>query len=163
MVLAAVVLKLAVYGTLRILIPFFPEATAFFSPYVQAISLITILVGSVITIRQTDMKCLVAYSSIVHMGVVTLGLFSNDLLGLQGGYILSLAHGLVSPAMFYIVGAIMYDYYGSRAIRYYRGLTAYAPLLSIFMGLFSFANIATPLSMNFVGEFLALAGTMKDN
>lgn len=163
MLLAGVVLKLAAYAAIRILIPFFPETTVLFSPYVQGICLITLIMGSLITIRQTDIKCLVAYSSICHMSIVILGLFSNDLLGLQGGYTLSLAHGLVSPALFYIVGSITYDYFGTRVLRYYRGLTQYAPLLSIFMAFFTFANIGTPLSLNFVGEFLALTGTTLNN
>jgi len=163
MILAGIVLKLAVYLIMRILIPLLPEATVFFTPFVQTLALITLIIGSLITIRQTDVKCLVAYSSIVHMAVVTLGVFSNDLLGLEGAYILSLAHGLVSPALFYMVGSIIYDYYGTRVIRYFRGLTTYAPILSIFFAFFTFANIATPLSINFIGEFLCLAGTTSNN
>jgi NADH-ubiquinone oxidoreductase chain 4 len=163
MVLAGIVLKLAVYLIMRVLIPLLPEATAYFTPFLQSLALITIIMGSLITIRQTDVKCLVAYSSVVHMAVVCLGIFSNDLLGIEGAYILSLAHGLVSPALFFIVGSILYDYYGTRIIRYYRGLANYAPLLSLFFGFFTFANMSTPLTINFVGEFLCLYGATANH
>ncbi|KAK9893145.1 hypothetical protein P389DRAFT_184679 [Cystobasidium minutum MCA 4210] len=120
-VLAGLILKLAVYGFLRILIPLLPEATAYFSPLVQTIAVITLVYSSLTTLRQTDFKCLVAYSSIAHMSVVVAGIFSNTVQGIEGGIMLSIAHGFVSPALFMLVGGVLYDRFHTRVIRYYRG------------------------------------------
>jgi len=148
MVLAGLILKLATYGFLRVLIPFFPEATSYFSPLVQTIAVITLIYSSLTTLRQTDFKVLVAYSSIAHMSVVVIGLFSNTLQGIEGGILLSIAHGLVSPALFFCVGGILYDRYHSRLIRYYRGLTQYMPIFSGLFFLFILGNMSTPLTVN---------------
>ncbi len=158
-VLAGLILKLAVYGFLRILIPLLPEATSYFSPLVQTIAVITLVYSSLTTLRQTDFKCLVAYSSIAHMSVVVAGVFSNTIQGIEGGIMLSIAHGFVSPALFMIVGGVLYDRYHTRVIRYYRGLTLYMPLLATFFFVFTIANMGTPTTANWVGEFLALNGT----
>ncbi len=160
-VLAGLILKLAVYGFLRILIPLLPEATSYFSPLVQTIAVITLIYSSLTTLRQTDFKCLVAYSSIAHMSVVVAGVFSNTIQGIEGGIMLSIAHGFVSPALFMIVGGVLYDSYHTRTIRYYRGLALYMPVLSVFFLLFTIANAGTPLTSNWVGEFLSLAGTFQ--
>lgn len=109
MVLAGLVLKLATYGCLRILIPLLPEATAYFTPLVYTFSIISVIYASLSALRQTDFKCLVAYSSIAHMGVVMLGLFSNTVQGIEGALLLSIGHGFVSPALFFIVGSVIYD------------------------------------------------------
>jgi NADH-ubiquinone oxidoreductase chain 4 len=109
MVLAGLILKLATYGFLRVLIPFLPEATSYFSPLVQTIAVVTLVYSSLTTLRQTDFKVLVAYSSIAHMSVVVIGLFSNTLQGIEGAILLGIAHGIVSPAMFMCVGGILYD------------------------------------------------------
>lgn len=160
-VLAGLILKLAVYGFLRILIPLLPEATSYFSPLVQTIAVITLVYSSLTTLRQTDFKCLVAYSSIAHMSVVVVGIFSNTIQGIEGGIMLSIAHGFVSPALFMLVGGVLYDSFHTRTIRYYRGLTLYMPVFSIFFLLFTIANAGTPLTSNWVGEFLALSGTFQ--
>jgi NADH-ubiquinone oxidoreductase chain 4 len=148
MILAGLILKLATYGFLRVLIPFLPEATSYFSPLVQTIAVITLIYSSLTTLRQTDFKVLVAYSSIAHMSVVVIGLFSNTIQGIEGAILLSIAHGLVSPAMFFCVGGILYDRYHTRVIRYYRGLTLYMPVFSAIFFLFILGNMGTPLTVN---------------
>ena len=161
MILAGLILKLATYGFLRVLIPFLPEATSYFSPLVQTIAVVTLIYSSLTTLRQTDFKVLVAYSSIAHMSVVVIGLFSNTLQGIEGAILLGIAHGIVSPAMFMCVGGILYDRYGTRNIRYYRGLTQYMPLFSAIFFLFILGNMSTPLTLNWTGELLALTGAIQ--
>ncbi len=158
-VLAGLILKLAVYGFLRILIPLLPEATSYFSPLVQTIAVITLVYSSLTTLRQTDFKCLVAYSSIAHMSVVVVGVFSNTIQGIEGGLMLSIAHGFVSPALFMLVGGVLYDRYHTRVIRYYRGMTSYMPIFAGLFFAFTVANMGTPTTANWIGEFLALNGT----
>lgn len=159
--LAAVILKLATYGFLRVLLPFFPDATNFFMPIVQTIAIITLIYSSLVTIRQTDLKALVAYSSVAHMAVVILGIFSNTEQGIEGALILSLAHGFVSPALFICVGGVLYSRYHTRIIKYYRGMVLSMPVFTIIFLLFSLFNAAAPLSANFVGEFLSLTGVFQ--
>ena len=162
-ILASLILKLATYGYMRILIQFLPDATSYFSPLVQTIAVITLIYASLATLRQTDFKALVAYSSIGHMAVVVLGLFSNTIQGIDGALLLSIAHGVVSPALFILVGGVLYDRYHTRTIRYYRGMTAYMPLFSIMFFVFTIFNAAVPLSANWAGEFLCLAGAFQRN
>ncbi len=162
-ILAGLILKLATYGYMRILIQFLPDATSYFSPLVQTIAVITLIYASLATLRQTDFKALVAYSSIGHMAVVVLGLFSNTIQGIDGALLLSIAHGVVSPALFILVGGVLYDRYHTRTIRYYRGITAYMPLFSIMFFVFTIFNAAVPLSANWAGEFLCLAGAFQRN
>lgn len=140
-VLAGLILKLAVYGFLRILIPLLPEATEYFSPFVQTMAVITLVYSSLTTLRQTDFKCLVAYSSIAHMSVVVAGVFSNTIVGIEGGIMLSIAHGFVSPALFMLVGGVLYDRYHTRVIRYYRGMTTYMPVFAALFFAFTVANM----------------------
>lgn len=158
-VLAGLILKLAVYGFLRVLIPLLPEATSYFSPFVQTIAVITLVYSSLTTLRQTDFKCLVAYSSIAHMSVVVAGLFSNTVQGIEGAIMLSIAHGFVSPALFMLVGGVLYDRFHTRVIRYYRGMVLYMPIFATMFVLFTIANAGTPLTANWIGEFLSLTGT----
>lgn len=148
MILAGLILKLATYGFLRVLIPFLPEATSYFSPLVQTIAVVTLIYSSLTTLRQTDFKVLVAYSSIAHMAVVVIGVFSNTVQGIEGAILLGIAHGIVSPAMFFCVGGILYDKYHTRVIRYYRGLTQYMPVFSTLFFLFILGNMSTPLTLN---------------
>lgn len=162
-VLAGVILKLSAYGYMRILLQFLPDASSYFSPLVQTIAVITIVYASLVTIRQTDFKKLVAYSSVAHISVVVLGLFSNTVQGIEGAILLSIAHGFVSPALFFLVGGVLYDRYHTRTIRYYRGLTAYIPLFSVFFFLFTIFNAAVPLSANWAGEFMSLSGIFQQN
>lgn len=160
-ILAGLILKLATYGYLRILINFMPDATAYFSPLVQTIAVITLIYSSLATLRQTDFKALVAYSSIGHMAVVVLGLFSNTIIGIEGAIALSIAHGVISPAMFILVGGVLYDRFHTRVIRYYRGVTVYMPVFSALFFVTTAFNMAVPLSLNWIGEFMSLAGIFQ--
>lgn len=162
-ILAGVILKLSLYGFLRIILQFLPDATYYFSPLVQTIAVISIIYASFCTIRQTDFKKLVAYSSVAHIGVVVLGIISNTVQGIQGAIMLGIAHGFVSPALFFLCGAVLYDRYHTRTIRYYRGITNYIPIFSIFFFLFTIFNAAVPLTVNWIGEFIALTGIFQRN
>jgi NADH-ubiquinone oxidoreductase chain 4 len=162
-ILAATILKLASYGMLRILINFFPDASNYFSPFVQTLAVITIIYASLATIIQQDTKGLIAYSSISHMGVVVLGIFSNSIQGIEGAILLALAHGFVSPALFICVGGILYDRFHSREIMYYRGLVLVMPVFTILFFIFILCNTGIPLSLNFLGEQLSLLGIWNRN
>nr|YP_010192410.1 NADH dehydrogenase subunit 4 [Amanita sinensis]QZN08147.1 NADH dehydrogenase subunit 4 [Amanita sinensis] len=162
-ILAATILKLATYGYLRVLINFLPDATNYFSPLIQTVAVIAIIYASLSTIIQQDTKRLIAYSSIAHMGVVVLGLFSNTIQGIEGGILLALAHGFVSPALFICVGGIIYDRTGTRIINYIRGLVTYMPVFTILFFVFTIANTGIPLSLNFLGEQLSLIGIWQQN
>ena len=157
-ILAATILKLATYGYLRVLINFLPDATHYFSPLVQTIAVITIIYASLATIVQQDTKALIAYSSIGHMGVVLLGLFSNTIQGIEGAILLALAHGFVSPALFICVGGVIYERTGTRIINHIRGLVTYMPVFTILFFIFTLCNTGIPLSLNFLGEQLSLIG-----
>jgi NADH-ubiquinone oxidoreductase chain 4 len=156
--LAATILKFATYGYLRVLINFLPDATNYFSPLIQTIAIITLIFASLATIIQQDTKALIAYSSIAHMSVVILGLFSNTIQGIEGALLLALAHGFVSPALFICVGGIIYDRIGTRIINYVRGLVTYMPVFTILFLIFTLSNTGIPLTLNFLGEQLSLIG-----
>jgi len=162
-ILAATILKLATYGYIRVLIQFLPDATNYFNPLIQTIAVITIIYASLSTIIQQDTKRLIAYSSVAHMGVVVLGLFSNTIQGIEGAILLALAHGFVSPALFICVGGIIYDRTGKRIINYIRGLATYMPVFTILFFVFTFCNTGIPLSLNFLGEQLSLIGIWQQN
>ena len=156
--LAATILKFATYGYLRVLINFLPDATNYFSPLIQTIAIITLIYASLATIIQQDTKALIAYSSIAHMSVVILGLFSNTIQGIEGAILLALAHGFVSPALFICVGGVIYDRTGTRIIHYIRGLVTYMPVFTILFFIFTLSNTGIPLTLNFLGEQLSLIG-----
>jgi NADH-ubiquinone oxidoreductase chain 4 len=156
--LAATILKFATYGYLRVLINFLPDATNYFSPLIQTIAIITLIYASLATIIQQDTKALIAYSSVAHMSVVILGLFSNTIQGIEGAILLALAHGFVSPALFICVGGIIYDRTGTRIIHYIRGLVTYMPVFTILFFIFTLSNTGIPLTLNFLGEQLSLIG-----
>jgi NADH-ubiquinone oxidoreductase chain 4 len=162
-ILAATILKLATYGYLRVLINFLPDASNFFGPLVQTFAIIAIIFASLSTIIQQDTKRLIAYSSIAHMGVVVLGLFSNNIQGIEGAILLAIAHGFVSPALFICVGGIIYERTGTRIINYIRGLATYMPIFSIMFFIFTLCNTGIPLSLNFLGEQLSLIGIWERN
>lgn len=162
-VLAALVLKLATYGYIRILLPILPNASIYFIPLIQLISIITILYSALSTLRQTDIKQLVAYSSVAHIAVVVGGLFSNNIQGIQGAILLSLAHGFVSGAIFILVGGILYDRFHNRTLIYFKGLSLTMPIFSSILFIFILANIGTPLTVNWLGEFLAIFGLFYNN
>lgn len=161
--LAGVILKLAIYGILRLLIPNFTDATMYYLPGVYVLALITIVYTSLVTLRQTDLKVIIAYSSISHLGVCILGVFANNLIGIEGSLLLCIAHGFVSPALFIIVGGILYDRYHNRLVYYYQGLSSFMPILAIYLVFFSFCNVGTPLSINFLGEFLSFIGAFQSH
>jgi len=161
--LAATILKLATYGYLRVLINLLPDATNYFSPLVQTFAIISLIYASFSTIIQQDTKRLIAYSSVAHMAVVVLGLFSNTLVGIEGAILLAIAHGFVSPALFICVGGIIYDRTGTRIINYIRGLVTYMPVFTILFFIFTLANTGIPLTLNFLGEQLSLIGIWQIN
>jgi NADH-ubiquinone oxidoreductase chain 4 len=161
--LAATILKLATYGYLRVLINFLPDATNYFSPFLQTIAVVTIVYASLSTIVQQDSKRLIAYSSISHMGIVVLGLFSNSIIGIEGAILLGIGHGLVSPALFICVGGIIYDRAHTRIIQNIRGLANFMPVFTIFFFVFTLANAGVPLTLNFLGEQLSLLGIWERN
>ena len=161
--LAATILKLATYGYLRVLINFLPDATNYFSPLIQTIAIISLIYASFSTIIQQDTKRLIAYSSVAHMAVVVLGLFSNNLQGIEGAILLAIGHGFTSPALFICVGGIIYDRTGTRIINYIRGLAIYMPVFTILFFIFTLCNTGIPLSINFLGEQLSLLGIWQQN
>jgi NADH-ubiquinone oxidoreductase chain 4 len=160
-ILAAVILKLATYAYLRIMISFLPDATHYYSPLLQGICIITLIYASLSALRSHDSKALVALSSISHCALIVLGLFSNTIIGIEGGILVSLGHGFISPALFIIVGGIIYNRVHSRVIQYIRGLTTYMPLLGIFFLVFALANASIPLTTGWVGEQMTLIGLFE--
>ena len=148
---------------LRVLINLLPDATNYFSPLILTVAIISLIYASFSTIIQQDNKRLIAYSSVAHMAVVVLGLFSNNLQGIEGGILLAIGHGFTSPALFICVGGIIYDRTGTRIINYIRGLATYMPLFTIFFFIFTLCNTGVPLSINWIGEVLSLMGIWKQN
>lgn len=161
-ILAGILIKLGGYGFIRFTLPLFPDASYFFSPLVFTLSILGVLYASLTTIRQTDLKRIIAYSSVSHMAIVTLAIFTFTAIGIEGSIFLQLAHGIVSSALFILV-TVLYDRYHSRLVKYYSGVVITMPLfVSIFL-FFTLANIAVPLSCNFIGEFLCLLATFQIN
>ncbi len=156
-ILAGVLLKLGGYGFIRFSLPMFPEASAQFAWLVFALSMIAVVYTSLVALVQADMKKLIAYSSVAHMAIVTVGLFAFNVQGLEGAMIIMLSHGLVSGALFLCVGVI-YDRLHTREIARYGGLAINMPYYALFFLLFTMASIGLPGTSGFVGEFLALAG-----
>jgi NADH-quinone oxidoreductase subunit M len=156
-ILAGVLLKMGGYGFIRFSLPMFPEASAQLAWLVFALSMIAVVVTSLIALVQHDMKKLIAYSSVAHMAIVTLGLFAFNVQGLEGAMIVMLSHGLVSGALFLCVGVI-YDRLHTREIARYGGLSINMPRYALFFLLFTMASIGLPGTSGFVGEFLSLAG-----
>ncbi len=156
-ILAGVLLKLGGYGFIRFSLPMFPEASAQWAWLVFALSMIAVVYTSLVALVQSDMKKLIAYSSVAHMAIVTVGLFAFNVQGLEGAMIVMLSHGLVSAALFLCVGVI-YDRLHTREIARYGGLAINMPYYALFFLLFTMASIGLPGTSGFVGEFLALAG-----
>lgn len=160
--LAGVLIKLGSYGFIRFCLPILPEGSKFFAPLVFTLAVLAIVYASLTTLRQTDLKRIIAYSSVGHMGVVMLGIFSFSVVGIEGSIFLQIAHGLVSSALFISV-TILYDRFHTRLVKYYRGMTITMPIFSFFFLFFTLANIGTPLTCNFVGEFLSLLAAFEVN
>lgn len=162
MLLAGVLLKLGTYGFIRFSLPLFPEASFFFAPFVHSLCVIGIIYASLTAIRQSDIKRIVAYTSVAHMNVVVLGVFSFSVMGIEGSILQSLSHGFVATGLFFSVGVI-YERHKTRVVRYYGGLTQTMPLYTAVFFFFTVANIGFPGTSNFIGEFLILAGLFKVN
>jgi len=161
-ILAAILLKMAGYGFIRFSLGLFPVASELFTPLVYTLSLIAIVYTSLVALMQEDMKKLIAYSSVAHMGFVTLGIFTITQQGIEGSIIQMISHGLISAALFLCVG-VVYDRVHSRLIKTYGGLVSVMPKYSILFMLFTLAAIGLPGTSGFVGEFLILMGAFKDN
>jgi len=155
--LAGILLKLGVYGFIRYSLFLFPKASLYFTPLVYVLSLLGILYASLTALRQTDIKRIIAYSSIAHMNLVTLGIFSYNSIGIEGAIMQSVSHGFVSGGLFFIIG-ILYNRYHSRFVYYYGGLVHTMPLYSFAFLVLTMANIALPGTSSFVGEFMLLCG-----
>jgi NADH-quinone oxidoreductase subunit M len=161
-VLAAIMLKLGAYGFLRFSLPITPDAARELDWFIIAISLVAVVYIGFVALVQTDMKKLVAYSSIAHMGFVTLGLFIFNQIGVEGAIVQMISHGFVSGAMFYCIG-VMYDRMHSRNIADYGGVVNTMPRFAAFMMLFAMANAGLPATSGFVGEFYVILGAVKYN
>ena len=159
-ILAGVLLKLAGYGFLRFSLPMFPVASAEFAWLIFALSMIAVVYTSLVALVQSDMKKLIAYSSVAHMAIVTIGLFAFNGQGLEGAVIVMLSHGLVSGALFLCVG-VVYDRLHTREIARYGGLSSTMPVFAVFFLLFTMASIGLPGTSGFVGEFLSLMGSYQ--
>lgn len=160
--LAGILLKLGTYGFIRFLIPLFPYALKFFTPFVFVICLISIIYGSFSTIRQIDLKKIIAYSSIVHMNFCIIGLFTNNIEGIFGSFFLMISHGIVSGALFFCIG-ILYDRYHTRILYYYGGLVQVMPIFSVIFLIFILSNMGFPGTSGFVGEILILISIFSIN
>ena len=161
-ILAGILLKLGSYGFIRFSMPLFPLATTYFTPLVYTMSVMAIIYASLTAIRQTDMKRIIAYSSVGHMNLVLVGLFSLNPQGVEGSLLLMLGHGIVSSALFLCVG-VLYDRHHSRLVKYYSGVAHTMPIFIIIFLIFTMANIGFPGTCNFVGEFLCLVGIFQSN
>jgi NADH-quinone oxidoreductase subunit M len=161
-ILAAILLKMGGYGFLRFSLPMFPLASADFAPLVFALSVVAIIYTSLVALMQEDMKKLIAYSSVAHMGFVTMGIFAVTSQGVGGGIFQMVSHGIVSGALFLCVG-VVYDRMHTREIAAYGGLVERMPLYAAAFMIFTMANVGLPGTSGFVGEFLTLIGTFKIN
>ena len=158
--LAGILLKLGVYGFLKFNLYLFPQASFYFFPLVHLLGICGILFGSLSALRQIDFKRIIAYSSIAHMNLVAIGIFSFNILGIEGAILQSLSHGFISGALFFLIG-ILYNTYHTRLLSVYSGLNHVMPIYSTFFLCFTLGNIAMPGTSSFVGEFLILLGLSK--
>jgi NADH-quinone oxidoreductase subunit M len=161
-ILAAILLKMGGYGFLRFSLPMFPIASHDFAPFIFTLSVIAIIYTALVALVQEDMKKLIAYSSVAHMGFVTMGIFAGTMQGIAGGIFQMISHGIVSGALFLCVG-VVYDRLHTREIAAYGGLVNRMPFYAAVFMLFTMANVGLPGTSGFVGEFLALIGTFKVN
>jgi len=161
-ILAAVLLKFGGYGLLRFSLPMFPEASVMFTPLIYTLSIIAVIYTSLVALAQEDMKKLIAYSSVAHMGFVTIGAFTLTVQGIEGAIFVMLAHGVISAALFLIVG-VVYDRIHSREIAAYGGLVHRMPGYSLIFMIFMLGSVGLPGTAGFVGEFLVLVGAFKAN
>jgi NADH-quinone oxidoreductase subunit M len=161
-ILAGILLKMGGYGFLRFSLPLFPDASKFFAPYMLGLSLIGILWASLIALAQSDIKKIIAYSSIAHMGIVTFGIFTFEPDALMGSVVQMISHGLVSGALFFCVG-MLYDRFHTRNQELYGGVATIMPVFSVMFMLFTFASVGLPFTSGFIGEILILITGFKVN
>jgi NADH-quinone oxidoreductase subunit M len=161
-ILAGVLLKMGAYGFLRFSVPMLPQAAAYFAPFIFTLSIVAVIYTSLVALAQEDMKKLIAYSSVAHMGVVTIGIFTFNIQGIQGALFQMLSHGVVSGALFLVVG-VVYDRIHSREIARYGGLADRMPKYALVFMLFMMASVGLPGTAGFVGEFLVILGALKVN
>ena len=159
-ILAGILLKMGTYGLIRFCIPFFPKAAIFFAPYISTLAVIGIVYGALVSIVQDDMKKLVAYSSVSHLGFVVLGIFSGNVEGTQGAIIQMINHGLSTGMLFLLVGMI-YERTHTREISHYGGIAKVMPIYSTFLFIATLSSVGFPSLNGFVGEFLILLGAFK--
>jgi NADH-quinone oxidoreductase subunit M len=161
-ILAGVLLKMGAYGFLRFSVPMLPDASAYFAPYIYTLSVVAVIYTSLVAFAQTDMKKLIAYSSVAHMGVVTIGIFTFNAQGISGALFQMLSHGIVAGALFLCVG-VVYDRLHTREIARYGGLGDRMPAYALTFMIFTMASVGLPGTAGFAGEFLVLVGSFKVN
>ena len=161
-ILAGVLLKMGGYGFLRFSVPMLPEATAFFTPLVHGLSVVAVIYASLVALAQEDMKKLIAYSSVAHMGFVTIGIFTVTRQGIEGAMFQMLSHGIVSAALFLVVG-VVHDRLHTRMIDRYDGLVARMPVYALIFMVFMLASVGLPGTGGFVGQFLVIIGAFQVN
>lgn len=159
-ILAAVLLKLGSYGFLRYSLPLFPYASEYFSPFVQKLAIISIIYSCFSAFSLLDLKSIIAYSSIAHMNVGVIGIFSNNLKGLSGAYLYAISHGLASSGLFLLAGNI-YERYHTKTLKYLRGLVLIMPIFVTFFFFFTLSNLSFPLSLGFIAELMILLSTIE--
>jgi NADH-quinone oxidoreductase subunit M len=159
-ILAGVLLKMGGYGFIRFSLGMLPEASEFFAPLIMTLSIIAVVYTSLVAIAQTDIKKLIAYSSVAHMGLVTIGIFIVNSQGLEGAMIQMISHGVVSGALFLCVGVI-YDRMHTREIKFYGGLVNRMPIYSTVFMIFMLGSVGLPGTSGFIGEFLIIVGSFK--
>ncbi len=161
-ILAGILLKMGAYGFLRFSLPMLPDASHYFTPLIFGLSLVAVIYTSLVALMQTDMKKLIAYSSVAHMGFVTIGIFTFTAQGIEGAIIQCLSHGLVSGALFLCVG-VVYDRMHTRDIKRYGGVVNVMPKYALMFMIFTMASVGLPTTSGFIGEFLVLLGAFKVN
>ena len=161
-ILAGILLKMGAYGFLRFSLPMLPDASHYFAPFMFSLSIVAVIYTSLVALVQTDMKKLIAYSSVAHMGFVTIGIFTFNVQGLEGAIIQMISHGLVSGALFLCVG-VVYDRLHTREINHYGGVASVMPKYALLFMFFTMASVGLPATSGFIGEFLVLLGAFKEN
>ena len=161
-ILAAILLKLGGYGFIRFNLSILPDASIFFTPLIYFLSVVAVIYTSFIALVQNDMKKLIAYSSVAHMGFVTIGIFSANIQGIHGAILQMISHGLISAALFFSIGSI-YNRYNTKDIGYFGGLISVMPKFAVFFLIFSLGSIGFPGSSGFIGEFLTLLAVFSKN
>lgn len=161
-ILAGILLKIGVYGLIRFNLGFFPEASIYYAPIITSFCSVGVIYGSLAAIRQVDLKRIIAYSSVAHMNLIVIGIFSFNCIALEGALLQSISHGFVSSALFFLIG-MLYSRYHTRSLFYYTGLVQIMPIFSFYFLFFTMANIALPGTSSFIGEFLLLLGCFISN